>query len=313
MIIDCFTYMNERDILKARINLLREVVDRFVIVEADSTFQGSPRQLDFPSVRSELGISDDAIRYVVVENLPAEHGAWACERITRDAIMLGLDDVEPDALIILSDADEIIRPDVMLALEESLQSPAALEVRYFTFRVNWEWDNLRADPRAARRRDLVSPHELRRRKGIPTIDAAGWHISWLGDEVAIRAKLQSFSHTEMDDLSRSSTHIERCMRLGVDLLGRGVLRRVTDAEVIPTLDRSRHPELWAQPRSAWQGLVARVYNFAIPGLRALRFPTGPIAILGFLLAVPLRIWAVGKPSVLWARRAARRFFRRNGN
>ena len=39
-IFDCFTYFNEEDILRLRLEELNDVVDYFVIVEASQTFTG---------------------------------------------------------------------------------------------------------------------------------------------------------------------------------------------------------------------------------------------------------------------------------
>ena len=37
MIIDCFPFFNELDVLDIRLNILNEVVDKFVLVEASKT------------------------------------------------------------------------------------------------------------------------------------------------------------------------------------------------------------------------------------------------------------------------------------
>ena len=40
MIYDCFTFLNENALLEIRLNTLRDIVDKFVIVEANKTFFG---------------------------------------------------------------------------------------------------------------------------------------------------------------------------------------------------------------------------------------------------------------------------------
>lgn len=45
MIIDCFTFFNELDVLEIRLRELDGVVDRFVLVEATLTHQGKPKPL----------------------------------------------------------------------------------------------------------------------------------------------------------------------------------------------------------------------------------------------------------------------------
>ena len=47
MIIDCFPFFNEFDILKIRFEELYDVVDYFVIVEADHTHTGKPKPWNF--------------------------------------------------------------------------------------------------------------------------------------------------------------------------------------------------------------------------------------------------------------------------
>ena len=40
MVYDCFQFFNELDILKIRLNVMNDVVDKFVISEATETFSG---------------------------------------------------------------------------------------------------------------------------------------------------------------------------------------------------------------------------------------------------------------------------------
>ena len=44
-IIDCFTFYNELDLLNYRLNILNEVVDYFIIVEATHTHIGNEKKL----------------------------------------------------------------------------------------------------------------------------------------------------------------------------------------------------------------------------------------------------------------------------
>ena len=45
MIYDCFTFFNELDLLEIRLNVLKDVVDNFVLVEAGETHTGRFKQL----------------------------------------------------------------------------------------------------------------------------------------------------------------------------------------------------------------------------------------------------------------------------
>ena len=45
MVYDCFQFFNELDILKIRLNVMNDVVDKFVISEATETFSGLKKPL----------------------------------------------------------------------------------------------------------------------------------------------------------------------------------------------------------------------------------------------------------------------------
>lgn len=47
MIYDCFIFFNELDILELRLKELGHVVDKFVLVEANRTFQNGPKPYYF--------------------------------------------------------------------------------------------------------------------------------------------------------------------------------------------------------------------------------------------------------------------------
>ena len=47
MIYDCFCYFNEDELLDLRINYLKDVVDKFVIIEAAKTFSGFSKPQNF--------------------------------------------------------------------------------------------------------------------------------------------------------------------------------------------------------------------------------------------------------------------------
>ena len=48
MVYDCFQFFNELDILKLRMHVLNDVVDKFVISEATVTFSGREKAVIFP-------------------------------------------------------------------------------------------------------------------------------------------------------------------------------------------------------------------------------------------------------------------------
>ena len=47
MIIDAFTFFNEKELVQLRIKYLNDLVDYFVIVEANTTHAGKKKKLEF--------------------------------------------------------------------------------------------------------------------------------------------------------------------------------------------------------------------------------------------------------------------------
>ena len=57
MIVDCFPFFNELDLLELRLNELKDVVDVFVLSEATLTFTGKPSRFILMRIKIDLKIS----------------------------------------------------------------------------------------------------------------------------------------------------------------------------------------------------------------------------------------------------------------
>lgn len=117
MIYDCFTFFNEFDLLNIRLALLNNVVDKFVIVEADKTQRGAPKEFNFEKVKSDYERKyGDKIVYVKVSDCPQikDSKDWAIEYFQRNCILRGgVYNCMPEDLIMISDVDEIPNPAVI--------------------------------------------------------------------------------------------------------------------------------------------------------------------------------------------------------
>ena len=125
-IVDCFTYFNEKELLELRINLLKDYVDKFIIVDGNYTHSGIPKQFTCKKVIEELELPQDMIEVIEVdlseENLDAATDydrQWSPnvihasrERTQRDAISkcLETNNFNENTIFIVSDCDEIIDP-----------------------------------------------------------------------------------------------------------------------------------------------------------------------------------------------------------
>ena len=113
MIYDCFTFFNELDLLEIRLNVLNDVVDRFVLVEATKTHSGKDKPLYFNDNKERYKAFQHKVIHVIVDDYPPFVTAWTYENHQRNAILRGLTQANPDDAIMISDLDEIPRPDLV--------------------------------------------------------------------------------------------------------------------------------------------------------------------------------------------------------
>ncbi|MFI5203079.1 MAG: hypothetical protein ACHQF2_01185 [Flavobacteriales bacterium] len=112
MVVDCFTFFNELDLLEIRLNELNPVVDKFVLVEATHTHQFKPKPLYYAENKERFSNFHNKIVHVVVDKYPPnpENTPWIYERHQRNMIAEGLKGFSDDDFILVSDLDEIPRP-----------------------------------------------------------------------------------------------------------------------------------------------------------------------------------------------------------
>lgn len=259
MIIDCFTFWNELDVLDIRLNTLGPVVDRFVLVEATTTFSGQPNE---PTFRELCSIADaygpdrtgfprilewrEKIEHVVVDDMPRvlNGDRWPLEHWQRNAILRGLHKIGPAShdLVLVGDVDEI--PDPVLV---GIPGVHWMKLYYYYLdRYLTEWPGTAGVPFEQLVRDYQSPEMLRQaREALRRIEG-GWHFSCLGGPKMAVAKLRAFAHSELDT-PEGHKKVTDGIRLRVDHNGRGALRLVDPGEpgafppyLVANWDRFRH-------------------------------------------------------------------------
>lgn len=134
-IVDCFPWFAPygEELLYLRVNLLKDHVDKFIIVESNKTHSGQPVERKFPEVARKLGLPIEKILYVehdipetedleileidrrnagVNRNKKDSLYARVRERLQKDAVMeaFNMHHFEKRDIFIYGDADEIINP-----------------------------------------------------------------------------------------------------------------------------------------------------------------------------------------------------------
>lgn len=225
MIYDCFTFFNELDLLEIRLNVLKDVVDKFVLVEADCTFTNHPKPLFFNENKGRFDAFADRIIHVIVKDHPPFKTAWHYESHQRNAISRGLVGAKPDDTILISDVDEIPRPEVIKRFNGH-RGIVSFRQRYYAYymnfdnvrRVNWcgtkmlsyhdfqhcfdgikviDNEILPLDVNEGTTANKIRCRNLpRSRGGTHIAHNGGWHFTCLGGAKAVAAKMRSFSHQE---------------------------------------------------------------------------------------------------------------------
>lgn len=227
-VFDSFVYNGEQDMLLVRFNTLRHLVDHFVVVESRQTHQGHAKELHFEKALPLLGdIPPDQVIHLVLPELSGE-GPWERENFQRRVIFqLGLAQPGREAregdLVILSDLDEIPKPDVISALRGNSGQPRVISlvcpVSYYSFaNEGGLWSKLKVvtwEPG-------LDAQDIRMGDGDCELPSSCWHCSYCFSTIAaMHRKIKASAHTELDTATFTDpARIISYTRLGLDLFDR---------------------------------------------------------------------------------------------
>jgi len=215
-IYDCFPFYNELDLLDLRLAELYDHIDHFVIVEATTTFQSNPKQLFLKDNWDRYAQYHDKMIHIIVDDAPGDPDAWVNDIFQRNAIMRGLDGADPEDIVIVEDADEILRPEIIDHMRANPKDIMGFRVPYFNFKLNYMLVNNQESYHvwtvACKRKYLEAPDAFRGTRfnltqlpldyeddTIRMYEHAGWHFTYLGDTEFVKNKIRSFAHTELNN------------------------------------------------------------------------------------------------------------------
>ncbi|KAL8739680.1 MAG: hypothetical protein Q9190_007541 [Brigantiaea leucoxantha] len=250
-IYDLFIINSELDWLEIRMGELQQEVDFFVIVEADHTFTDTPKPLYVQENWSHFKRFHSKMIYHILNDTGVDfQSTWARESFSRNAmfdqVIPLLDDKQAAGLgdvILVSDVDEIPRPDTLKALR-NCAFPRDLTLRSHFYYYGFQWLH-RGDqwphPQATFYEGpdhTLKPDELRTGSGSNAeIWSAAWHCSYcFGRLEDLVNKIQSFSHTEMNQPAFTDRRkILQRVRHGIDMFERGgeIFDRIDNNQDVP--------------------------------------------------------------------------------
>ena len=110
---DCFTFFNELDVLEIRLKEMWDVTDYFVIAESNLSHSGKPKDYILLDNWERFKPYHSKIRRIQVDDMPETKDSWVREKFQRWALGRGLEDLEADDVVIVSDLDEIPRAEIV--------------------------------------------------------------------------------------------------------------------------------------------------------------------------------------------------------
>lgn len=256
-IYDCFLFMNELDLLEIRLNELNEIVDKFVIVESDTTFTGINKgyvleknkhlfekfwhKIEYIKHDSpyKIGINMEKALVGSPSYEDFNRKSWINNEDQRDSCVFGLTSCEPEDVVMISDLDEIPNKDCLeYAFTLIDQEPLVLFQQFFYYYINCAVFNSAKPDRInnwfgttlIKYKNLLNttPQKLRDEiHSLPTLTdkntniLPGWHYSFLGGVNRIKEKMQASAHVEYN--SEEFLDLDKLKKLvseGKDIMGR---------------------------------------------------------------------------------------------
>lgn len=225
-VVDCFTFYNELDVLELRLTELYDVVDYFILVEADHTHKGDSKSLIFEENKERFSKWSDKIINISV-SFPSHLDVWGREKYQRNAFMpvlysLGL---KNEDIVLITDADEIPDPERITYIKNTQKIEGIFKLEmdmYFAClsnkQVNVKWYH----PKLMNWGTLKNstPDECRLNFNCQWWEKGGWHLTYFGDPSKISNKLQNFAHQEYNsERFTNEEHILNSVKEGKDLFG----------------------------------------------------------------------------------------------
>jgi beta-1,4-mannosyl-glycoprotein beta-1,4-N-acetylglucosaminyltransferase len=245
-IYDCFTYFNEDQLLKLRLETLWDVVDYFVICESVLTHTGKSKPINFNI--NNFKKYESKIRYILIDSYDFESSnPWVYENYQRNYLSNGFTDAVSEDWIMVSDLDEIPNPAAIKNFNPNRYLRASFEQTVYLYYLNnmvfsfgkpsvWSmpkittfenYENIFKSPQNIRLFKSTGVFRGLKRAFInlrtQKIKNGGWHFTWMGGVEKIILKLKNTAHQEFNRPENlNPSEIERKIRSGgsPDILNR---------------------------------------------------------------------------------------------
>ncbi|KAK1538095.1 glycosyltransferase family 17 [Colletotrichum paranaense] len=231
---DLLLINTEVEMLEVRLGQMAPYVDYFVILESALTFTDNQKPL---YIKENWDLFKPWHHKMILREMDLEalkeSSTWDREAKSRNAMyeqviptLEGEQQASIDDILIVSDVDEIPKPEVLRALRNCEIPPrVSIHSKIYYYSYQWLSRNDWNHPQATVYRgvDTVLPHDLRHNANDHHFNQGGWHCSYCFSTVEEMAqKINSFSHAELNKPEfKDPDWIVSVARRGHDIFGRG--------------------------------------------------------------------------------------------
>lgn len=257
MVYDLFTYNGEADMLELRFNILSPYVDKFIICESTQTFSGNPKPLYWAERGDRFEEWEDKVIYQVISDFSdseiieqmndreyVDQASFQRAFYQKEYLRKTLESLNPidEDVIYYGDVDEVWTP------QEIDDTPHKLrQIAYSYYLNNRSPEDWRGTV-VMKYKNLKSKclNDFRAHPKEEDIrENGGWHFTNLGGIDAIRLKIQSYDHQEVN-IPIVTNGLEERLANNMDFLGRDFQFWVDESELPQYIldNKEKYIHLW---------------------------------------------------------------------
>lgn len=267
MIYDIFTFYNELDLLKIRLEILNSKVDYFILIECVETFSGISKPLyyqdnkhlfnkynhkiihyvttnppkSFEDLQNRLKNNDiDKLEQNIIQNaltspnVPIGELHWLKEFYQKESIKKSLVDLNDNDICFIGDLDEIWNPNINYSIDEDSIYKLRQKVYsgFMNLRSNELWAGTLVTKYKNIKNSVLSHLRVHSRTNYEYIENAGWHFTFMGGIDQIKLKLNAYGHQEYNN-DYIKNNIQNSLNENKDVLGRNEFKFWLDESELP--------------------------------------------------------------------------------
>lgn len=201
MILDCFTFFDELDMLEIRLNILYKHVDKFILTESNRSYTGRPKDFIFEKNRDRFAQWNDKIIYHKLDfaqispnlvslafaspNTGGKEHFWIREFCIKEYVVEIMTLFKDDDWVFISDLDEIWNPAIDYTqyadnrVYRPVQMPYAFYLNMHSGQGLGTFTGTRCGKVSTLKRYGANHFRTEREVKSVLIPNGGWHFSWL--------------------------------------------------------------------------------------------------------------------------------------